>query len=105
MLAVTAVFAGIFGEGKYWDSGCAFPSTVKLVTIAGTPAVSRKVKLVCQLSPCESGPDGHTKLGHEGTIAEALVGATMVRVRVAPVPLKVPSPAYCAVRTKFPGPS
>src|SRR5579864_3846752 len=86
MVAETSPPAGMFGEGKYWESGRAWPSTLRLVTIAGTPATSRRLKLVCQLSPCASGLLGQTVLGQLGMTAAAPAGIDSCTVLVAPPP-------------------
>src|SRR5215469_798603 len=100
----TVPFAGISGEGKYCASGCGAPSIVKPVTIAGTPAASRRLRLACQLNPSAS-EFGQTVLGPDGTMAATLDGMVMRIWLVAPSLLNAASPEYAAERMKVPVPS
>ena len=101
-VAVTVLLAGIAGEGKYCANVCAVPSIVKPVTRAGTPEISRKVRVVVQLKPCASGDDGHTVSGAATTIPAAPTGTTTWIFCVAPPPLKAESPEYCATNVNVP---
>src|SRR5689334_10148653 len=87
----TVVEAGMFRDGKYFASGCGSPSIVKPVTMAGTPAASRRLIVVCQTSPSAL-RTGQVAFGAVGTIAAAPAGTVTWMVRVAPPPLNAASP-------------
>src|SRR5207237_8420562 len=73
--------------GKYLESGWATPSIVKPVTIAATPATSRRLSGAGPAAPVASGNAGHTLLGAVTRIAAAPVGTVTRNDTVAPPPL------------------
>src|SRR5205085_2942708 len=99
---LTVAPPGMFGDGKYFASGCAWPSIVKPVTSEPTPASSRRVSVVCQLNPCASGWPGQTVFAAVTVIADAPGATVTVRVRTPPPLLKAASPEYVAVTTFAP---
>src|SRR5260370_31997216 len=80
-------FAGIVGAGNVAARGCAAPSIVNPVRIAGEPLRSASVTLNCQLIPCASGGFAKTVPGALTVTAAVPAGGRLTRTLCEAAPL------------------